>query len=95
MEEQNNMENQNEKTTFTREEVENIVRNINVQAGQQCQQLANRCRVLEEQLTYRRIDYLFSVLRYEGNFSPEFVDKCTKEIEEALCPSEEEDKKED
>lgn len=70
--------------TFTQSEVEGIVAQINNSARAQCEQLAKRCQILEEQLAYKRLDYLFMVLRRTEFFSGEFIQKCTQEIESIL-----------
>lgn len=70
--------------TFTQSEVEGIVSQINNSARAQCEQLAKRCQFLEEQLAYKRLDYLFMVLRRAAFFSGKFVQKCTQEIESIL-----------
>lgn len=54
-------------------------------------QLAMQNRALREQVmhlsneaSYKRIEYLFDVLKYNHLFPSDFVSKCTLEIEEAL-----------
>lgn len=79
-----NKNNVTEERTFTKQEVENIVAQINNQARMQCENMAKRCQFLEEQLMFKRLDYLFKVIENAGNFDMEFVQKCTKEIEAGL-----------
>lgn len=90
-----------EERVFTQKEVEGIITQVNMQARQQCEGLARRCQYLEEQLAYKRLDYLFKVIenRNSGVFSMEFIHKCASEIESALIipetPDEQEPEKED
>lgn len=79
--EENNVE---EKKTYTKEEVEGIINQINSNASAQCKNLLNRCQFLEQQLMFKRLDYLFKVIENEHNFSIEFVQKCASEIEESI-----------
>lgn len=66
---------------------------LNEQRGkfeQTCQVLSNRCRMLEEQLMYRRLDYLFKVIELSDRFNDYFVSKCAEEIEQCMTiPSQE------
>lgn len=74
-----------EERVFTQKEVEGIITQVNMQARQQCEGLARRCQYLEEQLAYKRLDYLFKVVdNSNGIFSMEFICKCASEIESAL-----------
>ncbi len=89
-----------EERVFTQKEVEGIIAQVNMQARQQCEGLARRCQYLEEQLAYKRLDYLFKVVdNSNGIFSMEFIYKCASEIESALIipetPDEQEPEKED
>lgn len=79
-----NKENMKEERVYTQQEVEGIVNQINANANAQCQNMARKCRFLEEQLMFKRLDYLFKVVENAGNFSMEFVQKCSEEIEAAL-----------
>lgn len=79
-----NKENMKEERVYTQQEVEGIVNQINANASTQCQNMARRCQYLEEQLMFKRLDYLFKVIENAGNFSMEFVQKCSEEIETAL-----------
>lgn len=61
-----------------------------------CNQLSERCRLLQEKLqeaqillTSKRLDYLFTVIKFSQHFTPEFVTSCVKEIEESLTIPEE------
>lgn len=73
-----------EERVYTHQEVEDIVAQINKQARAQCENIAKRCQFLEEQLMYKRLDYLFAVLKDKGVFSMGFVQNCVNEIETAL-----------
>lgn len=79
-----NKENMIEERVYTQQEVEGIVGQINANASAQCQNMARRCQYLEEQLMYKRLDYLFKVIENAGSFNMEFVQKCSEEIEAAL-----------
>lgn len=79
-----NKENMKEGRVYTQQEVEGIVNQINANASAQCQNMARRCQYLEEQLMFKRLDYLFKVIENAGNFNMEFVQKCSEEIETAL-----------
>lgn len=81
MEEKNDME---EGRVFTQQEVEGIVAQVNNQARAQCENMARRCQYLEEQLMFKKLDYLFKVIENGGSFPMEFVQKCSAEIETAL-----------
>lgn len=81
-----NKENMKEGRVYTQQEVEGIVTQINANASAQCQNMAKRCQYLEEQLMYKRLDYLFKVVEHGGSFDMEFVQKCSEEIEAALVP---------
>lgn len=80
MEENNTME----ERKLTVQEVENLLNEVSSQAKTQCEQLAKKCQFLESQLMYKRLDYLFKIIENSGNFSMEFVQKCSAEIEAAL-----------
>lgn len=80
-----------ESRVYTQEEVENIVRQINASAREQCENIVKKAQYLREQLMYRRLDYLFKVIENSGSFSMEFVKKCSNEIESALTVPESQD----
>lgn len=82
MEEKDNIA---EGRTYTQEEVESIVGQVNQQAKTQCENIMRRCQFLEEQLMYKRLDYLFKVVDSKRDtFDPEFIQKCVDEIQVAL-----------
>lgn len=62
-----------------------------VQLSQQNRQLAIRNRELEQFAINKRLDYLFKVLEFGKNFSPDFIGNCAAEIEEAMTLPQEED----
>lgn len=60
-----------------------------------CNQLGERCRVMQAQLqelqtlvTSKRLDYVFKVLELRELFSSDFIHTCVKEIEESLTITE-------
>lgn len=60
---------------------------LNNACAQLYQQNQNLLKKLQEANTYsmfKRLDYLFEVLKYKDSFSEEFVSGCAKEIEEAI-----------
>lgn len=70
-----------EKQTFTKEEVENIIKQFNKQARSQCENLYKEVQNLRDQIEYKRLDYLFEIVKNSDKFSSEFVNKCINEIE--------------
>lgn len=83
-----NKENMKEERVYTQQEVEGIVNQINSNARVQCENMARRIQYLEEQLMFKRLDYLFKVIENAGSFSIEFAQKCSEEIESALTVTE-------
>ena len=82
MEEKDNI---TEGRTYTQKEVESIVGQVNQQAKAQCENIMRRCQFLEEQLMYKRLDYLFKVVDSKRDtFDSEFIQKCIDEIQVAL-----------
>lgn len=79
-----NNNNMTEGRVFTQQEVEGLMAQVNAQARAQCENLARRCQFLEEQLMFKRLDYLLKVIENAGSFNMEFVQKCSEEIEVAL-----------
>ena len=47
-------------------------------------QLIIQLQQINMQNLFKRLDYLFNVLKFKESFSVEFVDKCSKEIENYL-----------
>ena len=90
MEEQQKLEEKN----LSHEELNNV-----------CQQLSNQSRELYQKLQeanqfnmFKRLDYLFAVVKFYERFSTEFATKCIEEIEQIMtipdAPNEQEETKE-
>jgi hypothetical protein len=85
-------------TRFTYEQLEQIAGNLSTQV----QQLSARLQEANMFNMFKRLDYCFKVVEVAPTlsatmFSPGFVEKCVKEIEELMTPPasvEEETKKE-
>lgn len=60
---------------------------VAVQLQQTCAMLENKLRSID--LISIRLNYLFKVLEVKSSFSEEFVNKCSKEVEEILTVEEE------
>lgn len=76
------------------EELENAAKQITAQAqnvARENQQL--RAALQQASLTnmYTELNFKFKVLEFASAFSPEFVDKCVKSIEEIMTPAPEEE----
>lgn len=82
MEEKNTVEEQPKK--FTYEQLEQIAGNL----SNQVQQLSVKLQEANMINIFKRLDYLFKVVETSSNlvFSPEFIDRCVKEIEELMTP---------
>lgn len=78
MEEQKNIQ---EKLSY--EKLEEVA----VQLQQRCAMLENKLRSID--LISIRLNYLFKVLEVKSSFSEEFVNKCSKEVEDLLTVEEE------
>lgn len=70
-----------------------------------CHQLSNQSRELYQKLQeanqfnmFKRLDYLFAVVKFYERFSTEFATKCIEEIEQIMtipdAPNEQEETKE-
>ena len=59
---------------------------VAVQLQQRCAMLENKLRSID--LVSIRLNYLFKVLEVKSSFSEEFVNKCSKEVEEILTVEE-------
>nr|DAF71889.1 MAG TPA: hypothetical protein [Bacteriophage sp.] len=85
-------------TRFTYEQLEQIAGNL----SNQVQQLSTRLQEANMFNMFKRLDYCFKVVEVAPTlsatmFSPGFVERCAKEIEELMTPPapvEEETKKE-
>lgn len=74
---------------FTYEQLEQIAGNL----SNQVQQLSMRLQEANMFNTFKRLDYCFKVLEVAPTlssvmFSPDFVEKCAKEIEDLMTPPE-------
>lgn len=72
--------NQNEEKKLSYEELNNV-----------CHQLSNQSRELYQKLQeanqfnmFKRLDYLFAVVKFYERFSAEFATKCIEEIEQIM-----------
>ena len=63
--------------------------NIASQLSQQNQQLYQQLQRANMANMFKRLDYLFKVVENGAMFSPEFTDKCIKEIEDSMTLEEE------
>lgn len=63
--------------------------NIASQLSQQNQQLYQQLQRANMTNMFKRLDYLFKVVENGAMFSPEFTDKCIKEIEDSMTLEEE------
>ena len=61
-----------------------------MQLSQQNQQLYAQLQRVNMNNMFRRLDYLFEVVKNGAMFSPEFLDNCIQEIEETMTITEEE-----
>ena len=76
-----NVENpQNEVKKLSYEELEKIALNLQ----EQCQELYSQVHELQVGMMFKRLDYLFKVLKYYSLLETNFVKKCAKEIQELL-----------
>lgn len=80
------MEEKDSKKKLSYEELTNVA----VQMQQRAMEAEQKLRSID--LTNMRLHYLFEVVRHsnKGAFTPEFIEKCSKEIEEILTIKEEE-----
>lgn len=72
---------------FTYEQLEQIAGNLSTQV----QQLSERLQEANIFNMFKRLDYCFKVLEVApalsaAMFSPDFVERCAKEIEELMTP---------
>lgn len=86
------------KRKLSYEELENAAKQISQQAEalfKENQQLKKVVQNLSEQAGYTELNFKFKVLKYQGNFTPEFVGTIIKEIEDTMSPKLEEETKEE
>lgn len=62
------------------EELEKIALNLQ----EQCQKLYAQNQEMQVGMMFKRLDYLFKVLKYYSLLETNFVKKCAKEIQELL-----------
>ena len=63
----------NTENKLSYEELENVANNLYA-----------RLQQAEMSNMFKRLDYLFKVVKYSGTFTPAFVESCVAEIEEVL-----------
>ena len=71
---------QNEPKKLSYEELEKIALNLQ----EQCQKLYAQNQEMQVGMMFKRLDYLFKVLKYYSLLETNFVKKCAKEIQELL-----------
>lgn len=71
---------QNEPKKLSYEELEKIALNLQ----EQCQKLYAQNQEMQVGMMFKRLDYLFKVLKYYSLLETDFVRKCAKEIQELL-----------
>lgn len=80
------------------EELENAAQQISAQLDAMARE-NNQLRIALQKAQlgnlYTELDFKFKVIQNAEMFSPEFVEKCVRSIEEIMTPEAEEDKKED
>lgn len=69
---------------FTYEQLEQIAGNL----SNQVQQLSARLQEANMFNIFKRLDYCFKVLEVAPMFRADFVERCAKEIEETMTPTE-------
>lgn len=80
------------------EELENAAKQITAQAqnvARENQQLRTALQQASLTNMYTELNFKFKVLELASAFSPEFVDKCVKSIEEIMTPAPEEEESND
>lgn len=88
----NNQKHEAQHQKFTYEQLNDVCS----QLYQENQKLAARLQQANLSNMFRRMDYLFLVLKYADRFDAEFVQSCTEELKSAISPRvEEEDKEEE
>lgn len=64
----------NTENKLSYEELENVANNLYA-----------RLQQAEMSNMFKRLDYLFKVVKYSGAFTPAFVESCVAELEEAIA----------
>lgn len=58
--------------------------NVCNQLMMQNKQLMQKCQELESYNMFKRLDYLFMILKYKDSFDTDFIISCADEIKEAI-----------
>lgn len=74
-----------EEQKYTYDELTQICSNL----AQQNDYLLKQMKKMDMANMFKRLDYLFEVVKYGQAFPKEFTDKCVKEIEQAITLTEE------
>lgn len=80
------------------EELENAAKQITAQAqsvARENQQLRAALQQATMSNMYTELNFKFKVVEFAGAFTPEFVDRCVKSIEETMTPPPEEKEEEE
>lgn len=80
---------------YSRKELEEFVTKATEQYKSQNEMLIRKCQYFQEQVLFKRLDYLFKVVENYNRFPAEFVDKCVKEIVNGMTLPETESVQED
>ena len=81
-------------TAPVKEEKKYTESEFNAACGQLYQKLMKEIQMRDMTNMFKRLDYLFEVLKNRDCFSEDFVQECIEEIETALTPVEQEDSEE-
>ena len=80
------------------EELENAAKQITAQAqsvARENQQLRAALQQATMSNMYTELNFKFKVVEFASAFTPEFVDRCVKSIEETMTPQKEEKEEEE
>lgn len=80
------------------EELENVAKQITAQAqsvARENQQLRAALQQATMSNMYTELNFKFKVVEFASAFTPEFVDRCVKSIEETMTPPPEEKEEEE
>lgn len=81
------MEEKKDKTKLSYEQLENVAK----QLSQQNRELFEKLNNQNNTLLFKRMDYLFEVLKHADKFDTEFVISCAEEIKVNLIIKQEEE----
>lgn len=79
-----------EEKKLSYEDLEKVAQQLSVQ----CQQLSQRLQQRDLEMTFKRLDYLFEVLKSAERFPEDFLLGCIDEIIDIMTPITEEEKPE-